>query len=93
MNLSADIRQQLLQRLAKASEAGITVDQMTEATSLRDDLKLDSLEMVTLVFDLQDELGVTIEDDELPSIATVGNLLQIVELKLATVTDVPKKTT
>ena len=72
----------LLERLAKASETGIVADQITDATSLRDDLKLDSLEMVTLVFDLQDHLGVIVEDEELGSINTVGDLLRIVESKL-----------
>lgn len=82
MALSPDLRSMLLKRLAKASNDVMSLEQISETTSLREDLKLDSLEMVTLVFDLQDELGVAIEDEELSTIVTVGNLLDIVDTKL-----------
>ena len=82
MAISPDIQKQLLNRLAKASDSGLTSDQITESTSLRDDLKLDSLEMVTLIFDLQDQMGVIVEDEELSGIASVGDLYRIVEAKL-----------
>ena len=91
MTLSPDIRLKLLERLSKASENALTPDEISETTSLREDLKLDSLELVTLVFDLQDELGVVIEDEELPLIITVGNLLQIVETKLPPTQDISEK--
>ena len=82
MALSPDLRSMLLKRLAKASNDVMSLEQISETTLLREDLKLDSLEMVTLVFDLQDELGVAIEDEELSTIVTVGNLLDIVDTKL-----------
>jgi acyl carrier protein len=91
MNISPDIRLRLLERLSKASATGISAEQITETTSLREDLKLDSLEMVTLVFDLQDELGVVIEDEELYSIITVGSLMEIIEAKLAKIQESAKK--
>ena len=91
MTLSPDIRLKLLERLSKASENALSPEEISDTTSLREDLKLDSLELVTLVFDLQDELGVVIEDEELPLIITVGNLLQIVETKIEPTQDISGK--
>jgi acyl carrier protein len=91
MTVSPDIRMQLLERLSKASENAISPGEISETTSLREDLKLDSLELVTLVFDLQDELGVVIEDEELPLIITVGNLLQVVGAKLEPTQEISEK--
>ncbi|MFE4538989.1 acyl carrier protein [Streptomyces scopuliridis] len=48
-----------------------------EAT--REDIELDSLDVVELSLMLQSELGLTISDDELLEAATVGDMVALME--------------
>lgn len=45
------------------------------------DLGIDSLDLVDLVFELEEEIGVQFEDDELLQLKTVQNLLDLIETK------------
>jgi acyl carrier protein len=54
---------------AKARGLAITAD-----SRLLDDLALDSLDLVAVVIQLQDQFEVEIDPDEIPSIQTVGDL-------------------
>ena len=46
--------------------------QITEQTRLREDLDADSLDLVTLLVELQDRYGIRIPDQEAAKIKTVG---------------------
>jgi acyl carrier protein len=81
---SADaIREKVIEHLLAASDEELEAADVTDATSLRDDLDLSSLQAVTLVMDLEDEFGVTIDDEEIESLGTVGDVLELIEAKLA----------
>jgi acyl carrier protein len=54
---------------AKARGTTITAD-----SRLLDDLALDSLDLVAVVIQLQDQFAIEIDPDEIPSIQTVGDL-------------------
>jgi acyl carrier protein len=54
---------------AKARGMTITADSL-----LLEDLALDSLDLVAVVLQAQDQFGVEIDPDELPSLRTVGDL-------------------
>ncbi|MBQ1327845.1 MAG: acyl carrier protein [Eubacterium sp.] len=54
-------------------------DKVTLEASLTDDLGADSLDAVELGMAVEDALGVTIEDDDLPNIKTVQDLVNYVE--------------
>ena len=54
--------------------------ELTLETSFRD-LGIDSLDLVDLVFELEDELGIQFEDDELANLNTVESLIRLVESK------------
>jgi acyl carrier protein len=54
---------------AKARGVAITAD-----SRLLEDLALDSLDLVAVVIQLQDQFTVEIDPDEIPSIHTVGDL-------------------
>jgi acyl carrier protein len=54
---------------AKARGATIAADSL-----LLEDLALDSLDLVAVVIQLQDQFHVEIDPDEIPSIRTVGDL-------------------
>lgn len=64
-----------------ADELGIEPESISEASSLRDDLEADSLDLYTLLQEVEDRLGVKIPDDQAADIETVG---QAVDLIVAT---------
>ena len=45
------------------------------------DLVFDSLDLVDLVFELEEEIGVEFQDDELLKITTVQDLLDLIDTK------------
>jgi acyl carrier protein len=73
------LRDQVIQRLLAVSDAKITLADIDNATSLRQDLDISSLLLVTLAADLEDELGINIDDEELSRIQTIGDLFKAIE--------------
>lgn len=71
-------RDKIVQHLIAASDEQIDASKVTDQTTLRKDLDLSSLQAVTLVMDLEDEFGVTIEDEEIESLNTVRDVLAMV---------------
>ena len=67
-----------------ADELEVDGDTITESTHFRNDLEADSLDLYTLVQELEDSYGVTISDEEAAKIQTVG---QAVDFVLANVGD------
>src|ERR1700674_1132899 len=49
-----------------------------ESTRFREDLEADSLDLYTLVQELEDTYGVTISDEQAAKILTVGNAVEFV---------------
>ncbi len=76
-----DVRREVLSRLADASDRMGQAHEISITASLREDLGLGSLDAVLLVIDLEERLGIDIEDDELASLDTVDTLLKLVEAK------------
>ena len=83
MSDTDSIRAKVIEHLISASDEDVKLEDVTENSSLRDDLDLTSLQAVTLVMDLEDEFGVVIEDEEIEKLATVGDVLQIILAKQA----------
>ena len=54
-------------------------DQVTMEARLAEDLGADSLASVELVMTLEEATGVTISDDELPNLKTVGDIVKYLE--------------
>ena len=73
------IHDRVIQRLLSASDAKLTADDVDEATSLRQDLDISSLILITLASELEDELGIDIDDEELGQIQTIGDLFRAIE--------------
>jgi len=55
-----------------AEELEVDPDQITESTRLKDDLEADSLDLFTLVQELEDSHGVVLPEEEAARITTVG---------------------
>jgi acyl carrier protein len=64
-------------------ETGESYPGLQESTSLREGLNLDSLDMAGLVLHVESRFGIQIETELLESIATVGDMLNVLERKLA----------
>ncbi len=70
-----------LVRTHLADELGVDASNISDSTNLRDDLEADSLDLYTLLQEVEDRLGIKIADDQAADIETVG---QAVDLILAT---------
>jgi len=73
------LRDRVIQRLLAASDAKLAVADVDDATSLREDLDISSLILITLASELEDGLGIDIDDEELSHIQTIGDLFKAIE--------------
>jgi len=83
MSDTDSIREKVIEHLIAASDEDVTPADITDTTSLQGNLDLSSLQAVTLVMDLEDEFGVVIDDEEIETLNTVGDVLRIIEQKQA----------
>ena len=56
-------------------QLNVDVEQVTEATSFKDDLGADSLDLFELVMAMEEEYGVEIPSEELETMTTVGAVM------------------
>jgi acyl carrier protein len=72
--------QEVLAGLAKLvnDETGIPVDSVKLEKSFTDDLDIDSISMMTIVVNAEDEFGVKIPDDEVKNLITVGDAVRYI---------------
>jgi acyl carrier protein len=63
-------------------ELGIDRDAITSDAKFEEDLDVDSLGVVELLMALEDNFGVKIPDEEAEQITTVGEAVDLVEIKL-----------
>jgi len=61
-----------------ADELEVDPDTISESTRFKEDLDADSLDLYTLVQELEDSYGVTISDEEASKILTVGQAVEFV---------------
>ncbi len=52
---------------------------MTMETSIKDDLNADSLDVVELMMDLEENFGITISDEEAMKMSTIGDIVKYIE--------------
>ncbi|MBK9306495.1 MAG: hypothetical protein IPM58_05230 [Nitrospira sp.] len=63
---------------------------ITEAHHLRDDLGLDSVAVIELLFEIEERFKLQIPDQDLPGLSTVGSVAAYVQLRLAESSDTSK---
>ncbi|HVM10290.1 MAG TPA: acyl carrier protein [Acidimicrobiales bacterium] len=68
---------------AAAEVLGVDESQVTEDARFKDDLDADSLDLVELVMALEERLDVSVPEEELEGIETVGQALDLIAGKVS----------
>ena len=78
--MSARSREQVLELVKAhlADELDLEPDAIREGTRFREDLEADSLDLYTLVQELEDTYGVSMSDEQAAQILTVGQAVDFV---------------
>ena len=74
-------RAEITEGLAEILEevAGVNPSDVAESKSFTDDLDVDSLSMVEVVVAAEEKFGVSIPDDEVKNLKTVGDAVSFIE--------------
>jgi acyl carrier protein len=64
-----------------AEQLSVPKEEITRASSFVDDLKADSLDVVELVMEFEDEFEITIPDEDYEKIRTVGDAIDYIQQK------------
>ena len=73
----------MLERMKEmiAEQLGVDAESVTEASSFKEDLGADSLDLFELVMALEDEYSVEIPADDLQKLLTVGDVMNYLKEK------------
>ena len=61
-----------------AEELGLDATVISESSNMRDDLEADSLDLYTLLQEVEDRLGIKISDAQAAEIETVGEAVDVI---------------
>jgi acyl carrier protein len=72
-----------LERITKIIVERLDVEEaeVTLEASIKEDLGADSLDVVDLIMELEDEFGLTIEEEDAEKINTVGDIVNYISAK------------
>ena len=79
MAIDKSLRNQVIERLLAVSDVKLSASDVSDATSLRETLDINSMMLVALAADLEHELGINLDDDELGHIQTIADLFEVIE--------------
>lgn len=73
-------REEILGRVKEVlvEQLGIDESEITEDASFAEDLDADSLDLVELIMELEDQFGIKISDEDAQKITTVGQAVEFV---------------
>ncbi|HHU71293.1 MAG TPA: acyl carrier protein [Clostridiales bacterium] len=62
-----------------AEQLGVEKEELTEATSLKNDLNADSLDLFQVIMALEEEFGIEIPTEDVEGIDTIGDIQKYLE--------------
>ncbi|MCX7636086.1 MAG: acyl carrier protein [Syntrophales bacterium] len=62
-------------------QLGVTKEECVLEASFIDDLGADSLDLVELIMEMEENFGIQISDDELEKIRTIGDVIEFLKSK------------
>ena len=84
------VASKIIQALAKYLKRDTA--SITETHRLRDDLGLDSMAVIELLYDIEETFRIEIPDQDLAQLSTVGSVAAYVQQRLAPTTPTPTRT-
>lgn len=63
-------------------QPGLDENKIVPSASLKEDLDIDSLDLVEVSLALEDALGMSLPEDDLEGITTIGDVVTLIESKL-----------
>ena len=62
-----------------AKQMKVDVKEITADKRLVEDLKADSANVMVMIMDLEDRFGITVEDDQIMKLKTVGDVVRYID--------------
>ena len=77
-------RKEIMGKVRKiiSEKLGVEEEKVVEEAKLIDDLGADSLDLVDLIMDLENEFDVKVDDSDIEKISTVGEVVDYIAKKL-----------